>query len=127
MKTYSQGLAFGIIFAVLFVVIYILVRKGRGKDAFEQFDERQLAFRGKAYQAGFFVFMAGIGIDACLKMMGLTFYEDPLGEFTALFAALIVFAAQAIRYDSFKGFNKDSRSLVIIYVIVNRKNLHYFN
>lgn len=123
MNTYNQGIVFGIIFAVLFLVIIILLRKAQGKEGFDKFDERQIVARGKAFQFGFFALMIVICIDACLKMVDMAFYEDPLGEFAAIFIALIVFAAQSIRYDAFKGYNKNGRSLIIIYVVVTISQL----
>ena len=115
MSTYSAGIAAGITFAAVFLIIWILFRRLRGKACEEQFDERQLYARGRAYQAGFLTFTCCICIDACLKMFGTAPYEDPLGEFTALFIAVTVFAIEAIRHDAFKGFHTKSRNYILLY------------
>ena len=115
MRTYSAAIAAGISFAAVFLIIWVLFRRLRGKACMEQFDERQLYARGRAYQAGFLTFTCCICIDACLKMFGTAPYEDPLGEFTALFIAVTVFAIEAIRHDAFKGFHKNSRNYILLY------------
>lgn len=118
MKGFSSGLATGIIFAVLFFLIMIIARMLRGKQAFEVYDERQLQSRFKAYQVSFFVLLCGIGIDACMKLYGLTFYEDPLGEFTAIMAAVGVFAVMNIRNGSFLALNRKRKPFLLLYGVI---------
>ena len=118
MNTYGQGLFFGIAFAVLLVVVWSVIRKLNGKEYMDKYDERQLLARSRAYQAGFFTFMAGIMLDACMKLFGISVFEDPTGEFAALFAALIVFEVIAIRHDAFLGLNRKWKSQVILYAVI---------
>ncbi len=118
MSAYSSGLALGIIFAVLFVAIVMIVRKMRGDNCTEQFDERQLLARNKAYQFGFFAFLVAVCIDACLKLTGIAPYFDPVGEFAAVFVAVTVFAIQAIRQDAFMALNRRWRSQLILYIVI---------
>ncbi len=118
MNGYSMGIASGIIFAFLFFVILFIVQKSRGKDAIEKYDERQLQARFKAYQTGFFVLVFGVCADACIKMLGAAFYEDPLGEFAALLIAVGFFAVQAIRHDAFIALNRSSKNTLILYGII---------
>ena len=107
-----------IAFAVIFFCLVLITAKLRGEDAADRFDERQLFLRGKAYKAGLFTFVFCVLADAFLKMLDLAPYVDPLGEFASLFAALVVFAGTAIRYDAFAGYNIKWRSFVVIYIIV---------
>ena len=123
MSSYGGGIVFGIAFALLFLGIWYTVRKMRGDDCKEMFEERQLSARSLAYQTGFFTFMGGICIDACLKLAGIAFYHDPLGEFAALFAALIVFAVQAVRHDAFVALNRKWKTQVILYSFITLAQL----
>lgn len=118
MNAYGQGLFFGIAFAVLAVAVMCVIRKVNGKEYLDKYDERQLLARSRAYQAGFFTFMICIGLDAFMKIFDVSIFEDPMGEFTALFAALIVFAVTAIRHDAFLGLNRKWKSQVILYTII---------
>ncbi len=104
-----------IIFIVVFVLLFWVIRQMKGN---EQFDERQLLGRYKACRSGFFAFMIVIVLDAVLKLFGMTFYEDPLGELAAIFVAVLVFAGQAIRYDAFIALNTTFRYQLIVFIIV---------
>ena len=118
MNSHSNGLIYVIAFVVIFFCLAVITAKLRGDNAVDHFDERQLFLRGKAYKAGLITFVICILADAFLKMLNLAPYVDPLGEFAALFAALIVFAGTAIRHDAFAGYNIKWRSFVVIYIIV---------
>lgn len=118
MNTYSTGLVSGIIFGVLFFAIMCIVRKLRGKNYMEQFDERQLLVRFRAYQISFFVLLAAIAADTCLKVYGIAFYEDPLGEFAAVIAAIGVFTVINIRNDAFLALNRNKKSLLLLYGVI---------
>lgn len=118
MNIHADGWIYVIAFAVIFFCLVMITTRLRGDNAVDHFDERQLFLRGKAYKAGLITFVICILADAFLKMLNLAPYVDPLGEFAALFAALIVFAGTAIRFDAFAGYNIKWRSFVVIYIIV---------
>lgn len=118
MNTYSSGMASGILFGVLFVAILCAVKLIRGKNVMEEYDERQLLARFKAYQISFYILLCGIIIDACLKMFRFDFYEDPLGELTAVMTAVVVFAVISIRQDAFTGLHTKRKPLLLLYGVI---------
>ncbi len=118
MSEYSVGLASGIIFALLFLAIWIIFRKSKGLSAMEQFDERQVTDRYKAYKSGFFALVICITADAMLKMFGISLYEEPVGDFIAVFIAVGIFAARAVMSDAYFAPGADMRKFIVLYGVI---------
>ena len=87
--------------AFIFIIIANIAGKKTGRQMDSQFDERQIIARNKAYMTGFFVILLLILADVLLKMTASAFYVDPLGELSAVFIGIGVFAILAIWNDAF--------------------------
>ena len=118
MNEYSVGLASGIIFGVLFLGVWIIFRKLRGQAAMEQFDEKQVTDRYKAYKIGFFALIICIAADAMLKLFGMSFYEEPVGDFIAVFIAIGVFACRAVMSDAYFAPGASMKKFILLYGVI---------
>ncbi len=98
------GLDVVIVAALLVCIIGILLRaKGEGKT---KYDERQIASRGIAFQAGFFTLLGCNVVVACMEAGGVTWLNDGLGNILALLVGIAVFAVVSICKDAFMGLNQ---------------------
>lgn len=102
--------------AILLINYYFSKRAGSSFD--NQFDERQLISRNKAYTASFFVTLLCLLADIILKMTGKAFYYDPLGELICIFIGITVFSVLAIRNDAFIVPKKQPKSNLILYFVI---------
>lgn len=102
---YLMGIVVGIVFCGAFALLVHLRHKKQHPGA-DEFDERQLLARGKAFQYGFYTMLTAGGICACVD------YVDALPgrSFPWLIGALIlgvaVFALTAIHHDAYYGFRE---------------------
>lgn len=95
---YYYGVFAGIVLGLLLVLIIVLMNRKKGLD---KYDERQIAGRGKAFRAGFFTLLIGMGI---LSLDGYI-YELPgspfLWKFGTMMAGLMAFVLTAIHHDAY--------------------------
>lgn len=120
MNHFNLGIISGIIFGVLILAIARWFRKRRGERILQEYDERQLQARSSAYATAFMVVLILICIDGLIKLAGITWYEEPFGEFAAIMIGLIVFAYKAVMNDAFLGNNEEAggKNFKLLYLLV---------
>lgn len=122
MDYYFLGVIFGILFALAAAVIAWFIHLKKHPNS-GKYDERQVAGRGKAFQAGFFTTLiasAGVSIWEYLAegLPGSAF----LWHIGALFVGLLVYALTAIHYDAYVGMYDSPTRFVrmgVIFVAAN--------
>ena len=108
MDYYLSGIIFGIFFALAAFLMARFIHKKRHPNS-GKYDERQMAGRGKAFQAGFFTLL--IAGAAC----NIWDYISPLpgGSFLwnigVLLLGVAVFAVTAIHFDAYMGMYDSPR------------------
>lgn len=111
MNYYVLGLLASATFSVgLFFLIRALCRKGGDCE----YDERQMAGRGKAFKAGFFTMLVAGSVSACLDLCGLLPGSTFPWSMGALLLGVAVFAVTAIHYDAYIGFKARPRRYYIM-------------
>lgn len=97
-KFFAYGIAAGVAVGLLLVVVILLVNRRKGLD---QYDERQMVGRGKAFKAGFFTLLSGMAV---LFLDGFV-YDLPgnpfLWKFGTMMAGMMAFVLTAIHYDAY--------------------------
>ncbi len=124
----NQALVIAVSMAAAFIVIMIanIAGKKSGRQMDSQFDERQIIARNKAYMTGFFVFLMLIMADVLLKLLGTPFYVDPLGELSAVFFGIGVFAILAIWNDAFLVPAQKPGLLILLYGVITAERMLRF-
>lgn len=110
MNYYMLGLFAG----AAFVGLFFLIRALRKKAGDCEYDERQMAGRGKAFRAGFFTMLIAGSVCACLDLCGLLPGSAFPWSMGALLLGVAVFAVTAIHYDAYIGFKAKPRRYYII-------------
>lgn len=108
MNYYLLGIVFGIIFALAVFVISVVLHKKIHPNS-GKYDERQMAGRGKAFQAGFFTLII-VGAtcnvwDFVSPLPGGSF----LWNIGVLLLGVTVFAVTAIHFDAYMGMYDSPR------------------
>lgn len=101
---YLVGIFCGLLFGVL---AYSIKRKISSKSC--EFDERQMACRGIAFQAGFFTMLLAGMVVALTSWAGFLPGEALPWHVGALLLGVGVFAVVAIRRDAYVGFQERPR------------------
>lgn len=111
MNYYVLGILAG---ATLSVGLFFLIRALCKKAGDCEYDERQMAGRGKAFRAGFFTMLAAGSVSACLDLCGLLPGSAFPWSMGALLLGVAVFAVTAIHYDAYIGFKSNPRRYYIM-------------
>ncbi len=106
---YLAGIICGLLFGAL---AYVLSRKMRSSSC--EYDERQMANRGIAFQAGFFTMLLAGMIVALCSWAGLLPGDALPWHVGALLLGVGVFALVAIRRDAYVGLHDRPRKFFII-------------
>lgn len=122
---YYVGMVVGFLLVVLFFGVLAKIARKNSK-AKEEFDERQLFERGKAYQCGFITFIFEFAFALVYNAAGfeLPVAVDPLCWYGfGLFLALAVFSFVAVSRDAFFAANATSKTSYILYACICGVNL----
>lgn len=129
--SYVVGMICGLAAGFLAVAVFAwLIRKLGGKfgsfkcNQQDQYDERQLLARGKAYKAGFFILIiyvtiAGILADLCGIRLLLSFGGIWIGVCFAIFC----FAAVCIWEDAYMSLQENVKGINMMFLAVGLLNL----
>ncbi len=129
--SYVVGMICGLAAGFLAVAVFAwLIRKLGGKfgsfkcNKQDQYDERQLLARGKAYKAGFFILIiyvtiAGILGDLCGIRLLLSFGGIWIGVCFAIFC----FAAICIWEDAYMSLQENVKGINMMFLLVGLLNL----
>lgn len=101
MDSYILGILIGLIFGVcLFFVIYAKLKKAGDYE----YDERQVAGRGKAFQYGFYTVLVAGCAYACADFADMLPGKGLPWLVGALLLGIAVYALAAIHFDAYYGF-----------------------
>lgn len=116
------GVGVGLVAAFCFGQKKKQEKKGIKDDGY---DERQVAVRGKCYQAAFFTMFFGELVLSLLEAIFETpaFLQGSVPHMFLVFAGAAVFACSAIINDAYFRPSESSRSLVIVFSAVGIINL----
>lgn len=106
---YLVGILCGLLFGAL---AYLIKQKVSNKSC--EFDERQMACRGIAFQAGFFTMLLAGMVVALTSWAGFLPGEALPWHVGALLLGVGVFAVVAIRRDAYVGFQERPRKFFFI-------------
>ena len=111
MDFYILGIAVGLIFGVcLFFFIYAKRKKAGNYE----YDERQMAGRGKAFQYGFYTVLVAGCVYACADFADMLPGKGLPWLVGALLLGVAVFALAAIHFDAYYGFRARAGSYYIM-------------
>ncbi len=118
---YFAGVIVG---ALAMACVILLVRRCTRHKGFcrGEYDERQLAARGRAYQAGFFTVLIWEMLFACVDAAGIWPCADYVGIFLGAFLGIAVFAVSAILQDAYLSLNAECKSFVLLGAVVTAIN-----
>lgn len=107
----------GALCGIAVVMIILLVKRAaRGQES--EFDERQTAARGKAYQYAFFTTALSELIYVCLEEAGVSFADASIGPLLGVLLGVAVFAVTAVFRDAYVSLKESTRSAVMISLIM---------
>lgn len=119
--SYYIGVVVGFLFVVGFGLLIRFTRQS--KRLKPEFDERQVAARGKAYKAGFFTLLIYGAVRTALQAFGVEWCSGLVFEVIGIVIGAGVFAVVAINNDAYLGFNEDNRHSMIILSLIGVLNL----
>lgn len=122
-SAYYGGLAAGIGVAIIILVAIMIIKKKKD-PAKPQFDEMQLAARGKAFKSGFFSLLIAnfVGIILSTSVDPAKIPTFFIFAATSMIGAAI-FVISAIRSDAYFGFNENKKSSTIFIAAMGIINL----
>lgn len=119
-KEYYLGVVVGIICAIL--LIWLLCRAFKIRRVNPQYDERQLAARGKSYRLGFFTLLIWCAFCGMLDSFGVRWCENiGIALYLGIIVSAGVFAVSAVCSDAYFGYNESfgSARLLALLGILN--------
>lgn len=123
---YILGMIAGIIVSVaLIALVCVLSRMKFGskmKFGKCEYDERQTAARGKAYQAGFVTLLIYEALYACLDYIGLEWCENVTGIAIGIFLSVGVFAVVAVSKDAYLSMNENPKAWRLLWLVMALAN-----
>lgn len=120
------GVGAGVLFGVIALAIGWKLRK-RNPFCDGNFDERQIAARGKAFQYGFFAYF--IYYLAFIVFQGITqqkWINNETGIFVGICFATMVFAVSAIWKDAYFSLHENAKKYVVLFLLLAVSNLGLF-
>lgn len=116
---YLIGMAVGIAAAIALVVV--AVKRGeryQDKNRPSEYDERQKAARGRAFQLGFFTLLGYNGLCCLLDAAEVRWCEPMNATVLGIFLSATVFVVTAIRLDAYLKMNENLKSTIWLWVLI---------
>lgn len=112
MNYYYLGFIVGLVVTLaISLLVFFAVRRKTGKS---QYDERQIAGRGKAYQAGFFTLLIAETLCSVAEHLGWIPDGGLLLDAGAMLLSIAVFAIRAIHLDAYIAMNDNAKRFYIM-------------
>ena len=112
--SYIVGLCVGILVAILALS---LIRKRRG-SASNEYDERQIMVRGKAFNRAFLTLMLYLVVDAAVSVLWRPWTMTGVNNILGIFLAVGVFLVVAIRGDAYFSLQEKPRTFCVLCLVV---------
>ena len=103
------------------LILFLIKRSVQGQNC--EYDERQTAARGKAYQYAFFTTAILELIYVCLEAAGISFADPSMGPLLGVLCGVAVFAVTAIFKDAYVSLRESTRSAILLPLFVLAVNL----
>lgn len=116
-------IAFGLffIFFIIFIILALIIRKTNKRS---DYDERQLAVRGKAYRAAYLVFLVLILFNGLFYVFTGKSLADPcVTSVFSMCVSIIVFAFKCMANDAYIGVSTNARKYVVLLIIIGVLNV----
>lgn len=107
-----------IILFLITLVIFLSSKKDR-----ENFDERQVQERGRAYGLGFFTIMGSLFLAIALDILGLVPVQGYILCAAAVFPGLMVFLAYSIWHEAYFSLKDKESGLLVMFGVIGAVNL----
>lgn len=113
------GLVLGIVTGVAFVALVVLIIKKGKISKKDQYDERQLLVRSKAYQIAFVVLVGYLLINGIINsILEVHWCDSFMGSILGIFLSVMVFALFCIFQDAYVSFQeKPTQNILLLAVI----------
>lgn len=114
-----------VVFVPVAILVFFICWLGiKSNRAMPQYDERQIAARGKSFELGFYTFAICNALIAIMDSLEIQWAESATIEiFLAILIAFGVFAVTAIRKDAYFGLNENIKLSAILLSILAGINL----
>ena len=117
------GFGVAIVLGLLFFGTMQLMQSRKDGCEKIKYDERQVAARGKAFQAGFFTLLGCVALAACLEVAEVPWLAHGMGSILAILIGVSVFALVAIHKDAYMGLNQNPRKFLVGFGLIMLVNL----
>jgi hypothetical protein len=113
----TLGMLAGIFTGLAAVAIYYTIqrRRGRGKD---EYDERQLALRGRAFQCAFFLLIFYLFVNSVVCASVGEWAENGVDALLGVFLSIGVFIINCIRTDAYLALRQKVQYYQRIFALV---------
>ena len=103
------------------LIVYLITRVTHGKN--KDFDERQTAARGKAFQYAFITTALGELLYVCLEAGGIVFADSSIGPLLPVLLGAAVFAVTAVANDAYLSLRESAKSAFLFPLLFLALNL----
>lgn len=122
--SYVLGVLAGLLTVALVYVVFLLLAKRHGRCGKAQFDERQVAARGKAYRFAFFTVLFYLLAWGLFELSTeIRLWDTYTGCFLGVFLSVMVFAVVAIWNDAYFALNERPKFYIGLCALVTVLNL----
>ena len=113
--------------AVVAIVYSIIAAAAKKKGGQMEYDERQIAIRGKSFKTGFITFVICQFVVICNEVgIGIHIMDGVLLQFTILLIGLVTFIIHAMWNDAYFQGNGEKKVWIILMLIVIAVNFILF-
>ena len=91
----------------------------------DEYDERQVLARGRAFMWGFFTLMICLMVYGMLDMLIDRWCDTLTGCIICICAALLVFASICIKQDAFAGIGRNRKRNLTVLLVLTLANLFF--
>lgn len=91
----------------------------------DEYDERQVLARGRAFMWGFFTLMICLMVYGMLDMLIDRWCDTLTGCIICIYVALLVFASICIKQDAFAGIGKNRKRNLTVLLVLTLANMFF--
>lgn len=117
------GLVLGIVTGVAFVALIALIIKKGKISKNDQYDERQLFVRSKAYQIAFAVLVGYLVINGIINsVLEIQWCDSLTSSLLGIFLSITVFALFCIFQDAYVSFQEKPTQNILLFAVIAAAN-----
>lgn len=123
MKSAEYYWGFFVGFCVVLAVFIVIVVLKRKREPKPEFDEMQIAARGRAFRTGFFSLLIASVPAMIICDAGISWLPSMFVFFAADMLGVAIFCVSAIRNEAYFGFNENRKSGIVFIAAAGLINL----